>query len=170
MYDILRDFAGPIVTMIAASIAGLITFTFARLQIRIAKSQRDIALDKLKFDLFQKCYEIYQAAKKLIEQVSHVSDLKKTDANQIRELYVTLDEARFYFSPEIQRHLRVLSGHCEHFFLTLAQRELLSIDDPKWSQTADELAADQAKLREFYAGLPEKFETALAFKQLTTPQ
>ena len=63
MYEILKDFAGPVVTLIAASVAGTITFVLARIQARIAKSQRDIALDKLKFDLFQKRYEIYEASK-----------------------------------------------------------------------------------------------------------
>ena len=52
MYDVLKDFASPVITLITALIAGFITFTFNRNQAQLARSQRDIALDKLKFDLF----------------------------------------------------------------------------------------------------------------------
>jgi hypothetical protein len=168
MYQIAKDFASPVVTIIAACIAGWITFIFARLQVRIAKSQRDIALDKLKFDLFQKRYEIYQAAKHLIEHVTLVSDIKTSNPTKIRELYVTLDEARFYFPPAIIQLLTDLTNTCEHFFGVLAKREQMSVDDHSlWNATADDLAFDQAQLRDMYASLPKKFETALAFKQLT---
>jgi hypothetical protein len=54
MYDVLKDFASPVITLITALIAGFITFTFNRNQAQLARSQRDIALDKLKFDLFRK--------------------------------------------------------------------------------------------------------------------
>ena len=156
------------VTITAAGIAGLITFIFARLQVRIAKSQRDIALDKLKFDLFQKRYEIYDAAKRLIAHVMLVSDLEHSDPTKIRELYVTLDEARFYFPPAIIQLLTNLHAICERFFAHLAQREQISTDDTAlWNAMADTLSADQSELRAIYASLPEKFETALAFKQLT---
>jgi hypothetical protein len=171
MYEILKDFASPVVTLIGASIAGIITFTFARIQARIAKSQRDIAVDKLKFDLFQKRYEIYTAAKQLVEQVSLVSDLKKSDPMAIRALYVTIDEARFYFPPEIRQLLANLQAICERFFTHLAQRDQISIDnDNLWRAMAETLAADQSELRSLYASLPRRFETSLAFKQLTASE
>ncbi len=65
-YDVIKDFAAPVVTLIAAVIAGLITLTFSRAQTRVSRSQRDIALDRLKFDLFEKRYAIYDAAKSLL--------------------------------------------------------------------------------------------------------
>jgi hypothetical protein len=171
MYEILKDFASPVVTLIGASIAGIITFTFARIQARIAKSQRDIALDKLKFDLFQKRYEIYTAAKQLVEQVSLVSDLKKSDPMAIRALYVTIDEARFYFPPDIRQLLANLQAICERFFTHLAQRDQISIDnDNLWRAMAETLAVDQSELRSLYASLPRRFETSLAFKQLTASE
>jgi hypothetical protein len=50
MYQFAKDFASPIATFIATMTAAAITFTFVRVQARIAASRRDIALDKLKFD------------------------------------------------------------------------------------------------------------------------
>ncbi len=171
MYEIFKDFPSSVVTLIGASIAGVITFTFARIQMRIAKSQRDIALDKLKFDLFQKRYEIYIAAKQLIEQVSLVSDLNKSDPMKIRVLYVTIDEARFYFPPDICRLLTDLQAICERFFTHLAQRDQISIDNNDlWRALAETLAADQSELRALYASLPRRFEASLAFGQLTASQ
>lgn len=171
MYEILKDFAAPVVTLIAASIAGTITFVFALIQARIAKSQRDIAIDKLKFDLFQKRYEIYIAAKQLVEKVSLVSDLKKSDPMAIRCLYVTIDEARFYFPPDIRQLLADLQAICERFFTHLAQRDQISIDNAElWAAMAETLAADQSELRALYASLPRRFEASLAFRQLTAPE
>ena len=75
MYQFARDFASPVVTVIAAVIAGCITYIFARVQADIAKSQRDIALDKLKFDLFRNRYEIYNSAKELLEYMPFVTEI-----------------------------------------------------------------------------------------------
>lgn len=170
MYDILKDFASPIVTFFAAIVAGLITITFARTQTRIAESQRDIALDKLKFDLFQKRYEIYEAAKQLLEYVPFITDLAKSDTNKIRALYVKMDEARFYFPPDICGFLNTIHTRCEQFFEHLAERDRINInaDDyhEQWYNMAETLAADQGKLRAAYRVLPRTFEKSLAYEQL----
>jgi hypothetical protein len=168
-YQFFKDFAGPIATLIAAGTAGLITLAFARIQANLARSQRDIALDKLKFDLFEKRYEIYQATKTLLEYVPFVTDLEKLDATKVRSLAVTIDEARFYYPPEICTFLHDTRARCETFFGHLGQRELISIDDSqKWGEMAETLAKDQQTLRIIYASLPQIFEDTLAFKQLTT--
>jgi hypothetical protein len=170
MYDILTDFASPVVTLIAAIVAGLITITFARTQTRIAESQRDIALDKLKFELFQKRYEIYEAAKQLLEYMPFITELAKSDTTKVRSLYVKMDEARFYFPPGICSLLNTIHDRCELFFEHLAIRDRINInaDDyhEHWSRMADTLAADQSVLRSIYASLPSTFEKSLAFEQL----
>ena len=63
-YTATRDFAGPVTTLVAAIAATWITISFGRRQASIAQSQRDIALDKLKFELFETRYGIYLKAKK----------------------------------------------------------------------------------------------------------
>jgi hypothetical protein len=169
MYQFAKDFASPIATFIATMTAAAITFTFARVQARIAASQRDIALDKLKFDLFRNRYEIYEAAKKLLEYVPFIDDIEKSDASKIRSLYVKIDEARFYFPSDICAVLKEITDRCELFFTHLAERDTIDMGDPeKWSRSADVLAKDQAALRTAYGLLPQTFAKTLAFKQLTT--
>jgi hypothetical protein len=76
MLDLLKTFAGPLATVIASVTAGGVAVWFGRVQADIARrqaataaAQKDIAYDKLKHDLFDKRYEIYQAAKAVIEAV-----------------------------------------------------------------------------------------------------
>lgn len=168
MYDLIKDFASPVVTLITAFIAAGITIAFAFTQANIARSQRDIALDKLKFDLFEKRYAIYAATKQLLEHVVLIHDLDKSEPTKIRSLYIALDESRFYFPPEICRLLSDIQSVCERFFTHLGERGHISIDDAeKWGAMAKTLADAQSEIRAFYATLPQRFETSLAFKQLT---
>src|ERR1700730_10943358 len=112
LYDVLKDFATPVVTLIAAGAATSITFVINRSLVRIAQSQRDIAFDRLKFDLHKKRYEIYEAAKTLLEHVAFVHDLKQSDPAKVRALYIRLDEARFYFPADIQTSLVEIHDGC----------------------------------------------------------
>jgi hypothetical protein len=89
-YALLKDFAGPTATLVAATTAAIITFVLNRSQTRIAQSQRGITLDRLKFDLFQHRYSIYDAAKKLLEEIAFTAAVNRYDPTKIRSLYVTL--------------------------------------------------------------------------------
>jgi hypothetical protein len=168
-YQVLMDFAGPVAGMIGAIVATAIAFAIGLGQKRVAQSQRDIALDQLKFNLLQRRYEIYQATKELLEYVPFISDIEKSDANRLRTLSVRIDEARFYFPPDICNFLHDTRARCEIFLTRLGKRDLIGTDDhEQWSATADALAKDQAALRMIYQSLPQVFERSLAFKQLTT--
>ena len=158
-YDILKDFAGPVAAIVGAFAASIVALSLGRSQWRIAASQRDIALDKLKFDLFQHRYEVYQAAKEILEYVPFIDEIQKSDSARVRALYVKLDEARFYFPPAICSVLSDIKDRCELFFLHLSEY---------WTKLAEMLARDQSMIQATYASLPSTFESALAFKQLTT--
>jgi hypothetical protein len=167
LYDILKDFASPILNFITAIIAATVAIRFGSLQAQIGKAQRDISLDKLKFDLFAKRYEIYEAAKHLIEHLAMVSDVKKQDPAFIRQSYVRMDEARFFYGPDICAFLARLQDASEAFLTLLGERENISLgDNDKWADTADRLASRQKHLREIYASLPTVFEATLSFDQL----
>jgi hypothetical protein len=75
-WEFAKTFAGPTAVFVASCAGILITYLLginqariARRQAEVAEAQREIAYDKLKHDLFDKRYEIYQAAKQLIEKV-----------------------------------------------------------------------------------------------------
>jgi hypothetical protein len=157
-YLVLKDFAGPAAAIIGAIVAGIITFIISRGQRRIAQSQRDIALDQLKFNLLQRRYEIYQATKELLEYIPFVSDIGKSDSTKIRALSVKMDESRFYFPPDICNFLHDTRARCEVFLTRLGQRDAINIDEAG-SAMADALATDQTALRMIYQSLPESLRS-----------
>ena len=74
MYQILKDFARPVATIIALITAAGITWRFASWQARIAQQQADTArqqantaFDQLRYNLFEKRFSLlYNTARELI--------------------------------------------------------------------------------------------------------
>ena len=166
-YDVLKGFAGPVATTIAAITAIVVTHRFNKRQIEISRAQRDIALDKLKFDLFELRYGIYLAAKELIEYTSSHHDFKKVDSSHVRSLYVKLDEARFFFDKETIKFMQEIIETAEKRFVLMGQREVANEDDDVvWSKLVDGLTGCDIALREMYREAPEVFEASLRFDQL----
>ena len=165
-YDTLKDFAGPAATAFAALVATLITGSFAIAQYRLARAQKDIALDKLKHDLFERRYKIYSAAKETIEYITTHRDTDKIDTTKIRDLRITIDEARFFFDRETREFLERLVALSEDYYSTLYRRDHISIDDPQWGAVGGQLATYINEFRKLYADLPKAFEPALRFSQL----
>ena len=56
-----KDFAGPVAAVIASFVAAIVTIHFARHQKRIAEEQTDIAKHKLRYDLYTRRFEIFNA-------------------------------------------------------------------------------------------------------------
>jgi hypothetical protein len=160
-----RAFVGPVATVIASIVAAV----FATAQWCVAKAQKDIAYDKLKLELFEKRYAIYEAAKELIEYILQGKGGRVEDVAFMRKHYITLDEARFFFDPEIQTLLTNVHEECEGYLVTVAERDMLNPEvDPKaWREMGEKVANQRAKLREMAESLPKYFENALAFKQAT---
>jgi hypothetical protein len=140
----------------------LVTWHFNRVQTKISSSQRDIAFDKLKLDLFEKRYEIYSAAKSLIKLLLETSDYDKIDHMKIKELYEKLAESRFYFCKHICYFIDKIHELSEVYIEHLAQPEY----NPE-SLEAHEFSDDRAKLRDIGSQLQNTFKSALAFTNLT---
>lgn len=166
-YEVLKDFVGPTATFIAAVAAMLVTWHFNCVQTKIASSQRDIAFDKLKLDLFEKRYEIYSAAKSLIKLLLETSDYDKIDHMKIKELYVKLDESRFYFGIHIREFIHKIHELSEAYIADQEQRKNPETDRNQSSLETNEFSNDRAKLRDMGSQLPKTFESALAFTKLT---
>jgi hypothetical protein len=173
-YDALKDFAGPIATVIAATAALIVTVYFNRRQAKTAMAQKDIAAaqkniaaDKLKHDLFDKRYEIYDAAKSLIKCSSRYS-YEKLPSERIVEIKIKLDEARFFFPKDIQALALEIEQACEAVMSQIDRRRYQTPeDDAEWAASGDRLAESEAKLRHLYAELPARFERDLRFDQIT---
>ena len=103
MYDVLKDFASPVITLITALVAGFITFTFNRNQAQLARSQRDIALDKLKFDLFERRFSVYEAARNFLVSILTTG---KVEGDALLKFVSGMVEARWLLDESVARYLK----------------------------------------------------------------
>lgn len=71
-YQILKDFAGPAATVVAAVVAVIVTSILGRGQQRIAKQQAKTARERFRFDLYEKRFSVYNAVLELYQ-----ADMKK---------------------------------------------------------------------------------------------
>jgi hypothetical protein len=174
VYAFLKDFGGPIATVIAALAAVIVTGIFSAKQTAIARSQKDIALDKLKFDLFQQRYEIFTAADQLIDYVISRNALKRMSLDEKKDhfervlrLRAKLREAGFFFGPEIRGYLDEVNQTCGDVLDGEPLERNAKPDDPKWQQGMKKYSEAVKKLGGMWNELPAKLENALRFDQLT---
>lgn len=168
-YALIKDFAAPVAVMIGSGVAGTIAYIFGKAQKQIAGSQRDIAFDKLKFDLFERRYAIYSSLRNLIEHVVHANDLKDIDPRQIDAADTGIGEALFFFPENIHKLITEIRARITMFVVHLKRREDTNIDDSDaWKEIADQLTEDTLTLLQHHTELPEKFASSLRFEQLTS--
>jgi hypothetical protein len=166
--SVLKDFAGPVATIFAASVAAYIALRLSKGQLAIAKSQTEIARDKLKFDLFEMRYDIYTKVKELIEYTQSIHDYEKIDSTRVRALYVKLDEDRFFFDTRVIAFISEVQQTAEKRFGLLGDRwQADEQDEDQWAQLAEQFSGTDIALRELYAEAPAVFETALRFEQVS---
>jgi hypothetical protein len=177
--EILKTFASPIATIIAATAAVWVTYKFGSIQASLAKqqaqtagvqkdiaeSQRNIAYDRLKYDLFEKRYEVYDAAKRLIEAIFAKTPIDVADLT-IRKLRLKLDEARFFFPTDTRTFCEYIEQQT-YEVLTVShalQRVGESYGDRETLQEKQTKA--EIELAKLYEQLPKMFERDLGFEQL----
>jgi len=99
----------------------------------------------------------------------HHRNLDVVDPEKVRDLYITIDESRFFFAPDIQAYLRDITSKVEKFLTLVGLREPRgTVDDRQWAAAADEIGAASHQLHLIYRDLPQKFEKALSFERVTT--
>ena len=180
MWGFFATFAGPTATIIASGAATIIAWKFGSMQAEIArgqartaeaqreiaKGQLEIAYDKLKHDLFQKRYEVYLAAKGVIEAIFQQSPINVGDP-KIKELRLKLDEARFFFPPDT----RALCENIEkHVYATMVANHAArgySEDRVERMELREKQSKAEIELANIYPELAQKFERDLGFEQLT---
>jgi len=158
IYAVLKDFAGPIATVIASVTAAI----FVRRQWQTAQNQAATALDQLRYNLFEKRYAIYDDAKQLLKLLlneSHKPDFRALD---VVPHYVVMDEALFFFSPETCAWLDSVQHDCQRFLEAHASRNTSEYNPAEHSASERKLLAD---LRE----MPARFRKELSFQQFTQP-
>lgn len=102
MYQIFKDFAGPIATIIAAVAAVAVTAYFAWHQKKIAKEQANIAVEKLRHDLYDRRYRVFDAARNLLCEIA-VHRIASED--DLRSFVIGTGDAVFLFDDDVSGQL-----------------------------------------------------------------
>jgi hypothetical protein len=170
VWEFFKAFTGPIAVIIASFAATWITYKLGNRQAKTAEAQRDIAYDKLKHDLFDRRYEIYQAAKRLIEAMFAAplgDDIKRHTDPEIKRLRLKLDEARFFFPPDTRAYCETIEKHV--YDVLVASRAITGYSEgrPERQQLANQQAKAEKALATIHDELAKKFERDLGFDQLT---
>jgi hypothetical protein len=161
-YSILKDFAGPVATVIAATVAALVAAYFARQQWRTAQRQAETAIDQLRFNLFEKRYAIYQGVKRLI--VLTLNDPFNPEFGRVAMRHnAIIDEAIFFFSPTTCQWLETVRADC---------KALREADEKSAAAGGLDLRRQgytdlQTKLVDHSKEMTSRFRNELSFRQLT---
>jgi type II secretory pathway pseudopilin PulG len=164
MYEIVKDFAGPVATIIASIAVALITWRFASWQARIAQQQADTAkqqattaFDQLRYNLFEKRFAIYNTARELVALVVNKSNAQGSD---VVPLHAKLNEAEFFFSKDICNWLRKLREDCDNLLVLRSTAHLPTAP-------ASEIATRSTRLVDILVEMPHRFENELGFRHVT---
>jgi hypothetical protein len=102
LYQIFKDFSGPIATIIAAFAAVSVTAYFAWHQKTVATEQADIAREKLRHDLYERRYRVFDAARKLLCEVAiH----RRASEDNLRAFVIDTGDAVFLFNDDLSNYL-----------------------------------------------------------------
>jgi hypothetical protein len=97
MYEILKDFAGPVATVIVAAFVGWITWSHNTTQTALARYN-------LRINLFERKYALYVAAR---EALAYLCSTRPDDIdwNRVTAWSFKIREAPFFFGKEVLEFL-----------------------------------------------------------------
>jgi hypothetical protein len=98
----LKVLAGPAAQIIASIAALSVTWVFSSRQTEIADAQRRIAAAKLDFDLYEKRYAAFEAARKLWREVVQHANV---ETSQLDEFMIGTVDAEFLFGDDVVQYL-----------------------------------------------------------------
>jgi hypothetical protein len=145
MYSILKDFAGPAATVIAAGAASFVAYHFGRAQSRIANENLRATQQRVVLDLFDRRWEIVAELRSAISEILREGTVP-TDAYH-RYVRASL-RAAFLFGSEVTDYLETVR-------LTITKvialrGGLLSENDDLRTRSADAEATAFERITGFY--------------------
>jgi hypothetical protein len=174
--DIARALASPLATVVGAGAAVYVTWSIGKAQVRIAeaqaqtaRAQRDIAFDKLKHDLFERRYEIYTAAKGIMECVIRTGTERPIDDLELLAMRIKLDEGRFFFPPKPVALFETIDQLTMQHEVARMSLERDNDNDAIRVRQGDAMGDAIAKLSEIHRQFPKLMQAEMEFSQLTAP-
>jgi hypothetical protein len=112
-YDALKDFAGPVATVIAASAAMVVTSRIGKNQVAVAVSQAEIAeknwqvgRDKVMLDLFDRRMAVYDDVRNIMTEIMQHGTVRRTTL--MYEFARAVDRIDILFGPEVSEYIAAL--------------------------------------------------------------
>jgi hypothetical protein len=144
IYVVMKDFAAPVATIIAAFSAVGVTGYFAFRQWQTAREQSQTARKKLLLDLFDKRFAVYDELRSAMSR--HLGS--STDQTAFLEFARASSRAGFVFGPEVQTFLEDRRNDLDR---GTTLRSLVSQPIPEGREAAAaELAALLRRLADFF--------------------
>ncbi|MGA3242389.1 MAG: hypothetical protein ABSG03_39590 [Bryobacteraceae bacterium] len=174
--DLFKTFASPAATLLGAGAAVYVTRSLGKAQVEIAESQartalaqRHIAFDKLKHDLFEKRYEIYNAAKGIMERVIRTGTERPIDDHDLMNMRIKLDEGRFFFPPKPVALFEAIDQLTTQHEVARLSWVRDNDDDANRVRQGEVMGHTIAKLSELHRQFPKLMQGEMEFAQLTAP-
>jgi hypothetical protein len=158
--DLFREIIAPGSTIVLSLAILAITLSFSGACRRIEQT-------RLNFDAFDKRFEVYEAARVLIDRIKRHEDVEAR-AHDLRALDLKIEQARFLFDRPIQDFLREISIVSSCILTARDRRGRLKqgSGDEQWLMLGKELSTYDARLTELHERLAPAFESAIALPQL----
>lgn len=163
-YHVLHDFAAPVATIIAASVAVFVTWQLGRGQLRIAEQQANIARQqaklaavRLRHDLYDRRFAVFEYARDLIFHTETNRDMKREHyQGYIRG---TLN-AVFLLDSELVQYLEELRSKANRLRFFNAEFQRLDIGEER-TKRSDQIEKLMEWFIEQYPILVDKFKPFL---------
>jgi len=114
-YTIVRDLAGPLATVVAASAAAFVAYRLGQSQISVARTQAEIAErnwqtsnEKIVLELFERRLAIYEETRSVIGEITRSGNAPD---DILFHFGTATDRVPYYFGQEIQDYLETIRIH-----------------------------------------------------------
>ena len=153
--DLFGEVIAPCSTLVLSIAALAISWSFSVAQGRLAEA-------KLDFDLFGRRYDIYQAARSLVDRVKK-HDEEELPPADLRALGLKIEEARFFFDRPTQDFLKEIWYVSDRIISRRHRRWRLNggSDEAQWLALGKELSIDDARLSDLDRQLAPIFERTM---------
>lgn len=99
----------------------ILTLTLACLGLLIAYQQYQISSQKLKLDLFEKRYAVFDSVKTIINQVVHNATINN---DHINEYKINIADAKFLFNDDVNDYLQTVLKKSAALILHKSNKDL----------------------------------------------
>ncbi|MBR0974098.1 hypothetical protein [Bradyrhizobium japonicum] len=109
LYDLLKDFSGPVATVIAAGAAGFVAYRLgksqadsARIQAQVAKRNWRTQNERVVLELFERRIAIFEGIRAVVSETLRTGQPN----DEVYFKYVAaIDKVPYYFGPEVEEYI-----------------------------------------------------------------